>query len=114
MRLLQSYEWPGNIRQLDNVIKRYVILGSEDEVCNELLSPGPDCLTAEILPGGPVSLKEVTRQAVRELERKIILRALRANRWNRRLAARDLHITYRALLYKLRQTKLSPESTESS
>src|SRR6516225_4195956 len=45
----------------------YVILGSEDEVCNELLSPGPDCLTAEILPGGPVSLKEVTRQAVREL-----------------------------------------------
>jgi two-component system response regulator AtoC len=113
MRLLQSYEWPGNIRQLDNVIKRYVILGSEDEVCNELLSPGPDDLTAEILPDGPVSLKEVTRQAVRELERKIILRALRNNRWNRRMAARDLNISYRALLYKLRQTKLSPESTET-
>ena len=109
MRLLQDYEWPGNIRQLDNVIKRYVVLGSEEAVSNELLSHRASCLIPEIPAGRPISLKKVTRQAVRELERGIIYRALQANRWNRKRAAQDLSISYRALLYKLRQSRLSPQ-----
>ena len=55
---------------------------------------------------GPIHLKSVTRKAVRELEGRIILSALEANRWNRKRAARDLRISYRALLYKIRQAGL--------
>ena len=55
---------------------------------------------------GPISLKKVTRQAVLELERKIILKVLQANHWNRKRAARALSISYRALLYKIRDVGL--------
>jgi len=55
---------------------------------------------------GPISLKKITRQAVRELERKLILKVLQANHWNRKQSARALSISYRALLYKIRETGL--------
>jgi two-component system response regulator AtoC len=51
---------------------------------------------------GPISLKKLTRQTVRKIEAKIILSALHANNWNRKKAARSLDISYRALLYKLK------------
>jgi two-component system response regulator AtoC len=51
-------------------------------------------------------LKKLTRQAVRELERKVILKVLQANHWNRKQSARALNISYRALLYKIRDTGL--------
>ena len=51
---------------------------------------------------GPISLKKLTRQTVRKIEAKIILNALHANNWNRKKAARSLDISYRALLYKLK------------
>jgi len=54
----------------------------------------------------PIPLKEVTRQATRELERKIILQVLQAHRWNRKKAARALCVSYRALLYKMKQAGL--------
>ena len=55
---------------------------------------------------GPISLKKLTRQATRELERKVILKVLQANHWNRKQAARALSISYRALLYKIRDAGL--------
>lgn len=55
---------------------------------------------------GPISLKELTRQATRELERKIILKVLEAHRWNRKEAARALCISYRGLLYKIKEAGL--------
>jgi DNA-binding NtrC family response regulator len=61
---------------------------------------------AEIPIDGPVALKKITRQAVREVERKVILRVLEANNWNRKRAARALSISYRALLYKIRDVGL--------
>jgi two-component system, NtrC family, response regulator AtoC len=114
MRFMEGYEWPGNIRELENAIKRYVVLGSDEAISNELLSHGPRYRIPEFPADGPVSLKKVTRQAVQELERRIIFRALQANRWNRRQAARELKISYRALLYKLRQAKISPAKVEAS
>lgn len=107
MRLLQEYHWPGNIRELENLIKRYVILGSEDAISAELLSREQTHFTPEIPLDGTVSLKKVTRQAVRELERQVILRSLQANNWNRKRVARALNISYRALLYKIRDAGLS-------
>jgi two-component system response regulator AtoC len=105
MQQLQAYDWPGNIRQLQNLIKRYVILGSEESVTTALVVRNPSALNPEI-PEGPIALKKVTRQAVRELEGRIILKALQAHSWNRKQAARALSISYRALLYKIHQAGL--------
>jgi two-component system response regulator AtoC len=58
---------------------------------------------------GQIHLKKVTRQAVHELERKIILSVLEANRWNRKRTASALKISYRALLYKIRRAGLPPK-----
>jgi two-component system response regulator AtoC len=101
MRLVQEYHWPGNIRELENLMKRYVILGAEDAIISELFAREPQ--GAPTIPlDGSVSLKKVTRHAVRELEREVILRSLQANNWNRKRVARALSISYRALLYKIR------------
>ena len=106
MRLLQAYHWPGNIRQLENLIKRYVILGTEACVSADLAEPAANAFDLEIPQDGPVPLKKITNLAVRRLEREIILKVLQANHWNRKQAARALNISYRALLYKLKETGL--------
>jgi two-component system, NtrC family, response regulator AtoC len=108
LRLLQNHHWPGNIRQLSNLIERYTILGTEDAITNELLRAGPAAPTSklELNSNGSIPLKSLTRHSVQELERKVILRALVAHRWNRKRAAEDLKISYRALLYKIRQAGL--------
>lgn len=104
--VLQKYHWPGNIRELENLIKRYVILGHEEVITNDLVAREPDFFNPEISLDGPISLKKLTRQAVRELERKIILKVLQQHHWNRKQAARTLSISYRALLYKIRDAGL--------
>src|SRR5581483_7146484 len=105
---MQAYHWPGNIRQLQNLLKRYVIVGSEEVISGELGAREERSLfDANIQLDGPVFLKRITRQAVRELEAKIILKVLEANHWNRKQAARALRISYRALLYKMQNTGLA-------
>ncbi len=108
MAVLQKYHWPGNIRELENLIKRYVILGSEDVITSDLVAREPEYYIPEINLDGPISLKKLTRQATRDLERKIILKVLQAHHWNRKHAARALNISYRALLYKIRDAGLPP------
>jgi two-component system response regulator AtoC len=109
LRLLEKHAWPGNIRELENLIERYVILGSEEAVSAELLHWDRTHVIPELPMRGPIHLKKVTRQAVQELEGKIILSVLEANRWNRKRAASELKISYRALLYKIRQAGLPPK-----
>jgi two-component system response regulator AtoC len=99
---MQRYAWPGNIRQLENLIKRYVVMGSEDVILSELLQPAESDSLDDFVFNGPISLKKLTRQTVRKIEAKVILNALHANNWNRKKAARSLDISYRALLYKLK------------
>jgi len=108
MEVLQKYHWPGNIRELENQMKRYVILGTEDVISADLQPREADLLTPEINFDGPISLKKLTRQATRALERKIILKVLHNHHWNRKQAARTLNISYRALLYKIRDAGLPP------
>jgi len=110
--VLQKYHWPGNIRELENLMKRYVILGSEDVISNDLIARSEqEFINPDINLDGPISLKKLTRQATRELERKIILKVLQAHHWNRKQAARALSISYRALLYKIRDAGLPPNRT---
>lgn len=111
MGVLQKYHWPGNIRELENLIKRYVILGNEESISGDLSSHDQEYFNPDIAVDGPISLKKITRQAVRELERKVILKVLQANHWNRKQAAKALSISYRALLYKIRDAGLPSNRT---
>jgi two-component system response regulator AtoC len=106
VQLLHRHSWPGNVRELENLIERYVILGSEDAISSELLNWENAHATPEISLDGQIHLKKVTRQAVHDLEKKIILSVLEANRWNRKRTAIALKISYRALLYKIRRAGL--------
>ncbi len=102
VRLLMNYSWPGNIRELENAVKKIVLLG-EDFVrpaeWERSLSQSPH--PVGVTQG--LSLKEASRAASREAEQKLILKALAQTHWNRKRAAKQLQISYKALLYKLKQ-----------
>jgi two-component system response regulator AtoC len=100
-RLFQEYSWPGNVRELENAAKAIVALGDERVAMGGLRAM---LLRPDLGGNGSrVSLKQVARAASREAEKEIILRALTRTRWNRRRAAEELQISYKALLYKLKQ-----------
>jgi two-component system response regulator AtoC len=101
LRLFEEYSWPGNVRELENAAKAIVALGDEAVAMDGLraMLRRPDAATN----GARVSLKQAARQASRETEKELILRALTRTRWNRRRAAQELQISYKALLYKLKQ-----------
>jgi two-component system response regulator AtoC len=100
-RLFQDYSWPGNVRELENAAKAIVALGDETVAMGGLRAMllRPDLGNN----GSRVSLKQAARAASREAEKQIILRVLTRTRWNRRRAAEELQISYKALLYKLKQ-----------
>lgn len=111
LEMMQRYHWPGNIRELENLVKRYVILGTEDAITVELAPTASSSFIPDIPINGSISLKKVTRQAMREFESKIILKILQAQNWNRKRAASALNISYRALLYKLKEAGVSARKT---
>ena len=100
-QLFQDYSWPANLRELEAVARAIVAVGDESVAMGGLRS----VLTRSDsgLNGGKVSLKEASRAASREAEKELILKALARTRWNRRRAAQELQISYKALLYKLKQ-----------
>ncbi len=106
LQLMCQHHWTGNIRELENFVARYVILGSEEAVYNELSEKRSAPISIEVAEDGSIPLKRIAKQAVREMERNLILRVLQANHWNRRKAAEVLKISYRALLYKIREAGL--------
>jgi len=114
IRLLQKHSWPGNVRELENVMKRYVIVGKEEVIASSLESDHEGEFNPEDLPvDGVIKLKAITKQAVKQIERKIILRTLEAHRWNRQSTARALSISYAALLYKMREAGVPPRRSSA-
>ena len=101
VRMMERYDWPGNIRQLENMIRSYILIGNEEILASELVPAASSSLTTEIDLAKPISLKEITRAATQDLERQIIMKVLQANGWSRLKTAKWLNISYRSLLYKL-------------
>jgi two-component system, NtrC family, response regulator AtoC len=102
LRLFLDYAWPGNLRELEDAARVLVALGDEHVALGGLRAvlskPDPSGNN-----GGGVSLKAASRAASREAEKELILNTLTRTRWNRRRAAEELKISYKALLYKLKQ-----------
>ncbi len=139
MRLFMEHDWPGNIRELENLIKRAVVLGTELPIRKELSQSmalamprpafarhvrqavasaasappagtrvplAPAAIAAAAFAAGNYSLKDISRSAAREAERELILRILQQTRWNRKETAELLSISYKALLYKIKENGL--------
>ncbi len=104
------YSWPGNLRELENFVKRYVILGDESAVLNELNSefatPSPAAQASKLSAACGGDLKALVRNLKDEAEIEAISATLERTKWNRKEAARILQISYKALLYKIRQYHL--------
>ncbi len=102
---LTGCPWPGNVRELENILKSAAAVRDSDLAITafgfgrELAGPVP----AEALS---TSLKQAARAASLQAERELILKVLARTRWNRKRAAQELQISYKALLYKLKQTGL--------
>jgi transcriptional regulator with PAS, ATPase and Fis domain len=127
---LKSHRFEGNIRELENLIKRAILLGSYQQVLDELARSRGGAAPMPAVTGGhqvaarspesvtdaepplfaaePLPLKEVARRAVEGAEKRAILEALSSTSWNRRRAARLLRVSYRSLLYKIRDYAIVP------
>jgi two-component system, NtrC family, response regulator AtoC len=102
-RAFARFHWPGNIRQLENSIKRFLILPDLQQALAELQKPAPP---RETPAADKLSLKELSAVAAERAEKEVILRTLEEVNWNRKQAARQLNICYKSLLNKLRRWQL--------
>lgn len=105
LEYLQNLPWAGNIRELSNVVARYVLIGPEAMITAEI-KPKRTSKIVQNADGSQVTLKRMAKEAIKEMERNVILETLRANQWNRRKTAQELKISYRALIYKIRDAGL--------
>lgn len=133
MKLFHSYHWPGNVRELENYLKRLCVLRNSDEIENEIRRGLEDQISPESQSDGRrsaeedivrkatediraltrstenfPSLKQIRDLAVERVERAILEYVLREVKWNRREAAKILKVSYRTLLYKLKELDLRP------
>jgi two-component system response regulator AtoC len=122
MNILMQYHWPGNVRELENMVRRMVVLGSDQAVVDEIAkadglavaaveetnnSPDLAALGADFSDSAGIDLKAISRRAAQIAEKRVIERVLHQTRWNRKEAAERLQISYKALLYKMKDNGLS-------
>src|SRR5690606_13114007 len=124
VEVFHSYHWPGNVRELENMVKRMVVLGNEATVLEEIAhrtaaaprsdgGEGPldlQALGVDLSDARGVDLKAIAKRAAQIAEKRVIERVLDQTRWNRKEAAERLQISYKALLYKMKENGLSQSS----
>ena len=113
-----EYEWPGNLREMENMMRRLLVLQDPDEIVRQLSASAHGSLPDGVIrfqPAGAASSigsslgfpsLEKVNEAKRKAETEAILRALDASRWNRKQAAKILRIDYKALLYKMHKLEI--------
>jgi transcriptional regulator with PAS, ATPase and Fis domain len=100
-----KYSWPGNVRELENFVKRCLVLQEFTRPASDLpFGSGPQSIARAAATG----LKAVARSAQEDAEARAIMRVLQQTNWNRKQAAEHLKISYKALLYKVREYELMP------
>jgi two-component system response regulator AtoC len=117
MDALMAYAWPGNVRELQNIARTYVITGDPGEVIADLGRRDAGLIARAGHQPEWSSLKAQVQEAAKKLETEIILKTLEQHRWNRRRAAQSLKISYRSLLYKMKNCNLrleAPVATEGT
>jgi two-component system response regulator AtoC len=101
------YDWPGNVRQLENVVKRYLILPEMNVNLADIKDQSQSNSPAVVMkPKDNMSLKDVGTRAAEQAEKELVLRVLEETSWNRKQAARRLNICYKALLNKLKRWQI--------
>ncbi len=116
MHALTTHEWPGNLRELENTIKRYLVLGDEQAIVDELSglrntnAPHSNLDAA----GDSADLKSFVRTVAGNVESAAIAQSLADRGWNRKATAGDLQISYKALLYKIKRYNLQPPEKQNS
>jgi two-component system response regulator AtoC len=123
---LTAFSWPGNIRQLENFMRKHVVLNNPNLIAAELEAlMGHEPSEAEkatpradkLLPQAETRSQSILEQVAREkadMEAKVILDALNATRWNRKQAAARLHIDYKAFLYKMKKLAIDEQAELSA
>jgi two-component system response regulator AtoC len=108
--LLIQHSWPGNVRELENIARKIVALGDDSLAVSDLAVSTVSRVPGKAMLNGsgvsPRPLKQAAREASRKAERQLILESLERTHWNRKRSARELQISYKALLYKLKQLGL--------
>ncbi len=121
MEVFMKYNWPGNVRELENMVRRMVVLGNEQAVLDEISERGMggvveepvtdtldlEAIGADFSNGQGLDLKAISRRAAQFAEKRVIEKVLQQTRWNRKEAAVRLQISYKALLYKMKENGLS-------
>jgi transcriptional regulator with GAF, ATPase, and Fis domain len=102
LNTLLQYHWAGNVRELENIIQRYVLLGNGEGIIEELNHVVNHQKKQEDPEGCP-SLREIHHDAVTKAEADVIRKALEMTNWNRKKAASVLNISYKALLMKIKK-----------
>jgi DNA-binding NtrC family response regulator len=110
LEALAAYDWPGNVRELENLAKKMIAVGSTR--IDPIDFPRGTGLRSGSLENLRLSpLKVAARRALRRTERELILDALTRTHWNRKKAAQELQISYKSLLYKIKQIGAEPDET---
>jgi DNA-binding NtrC family response regulator len=114
----QCYSWPGNLRELEGLVKRYLVMGDEQFLLGELRRNFESSLAGEqlhdVMEEPASGLRSLVQTVKGEAEKNAIAMALEETRWNRKAAARLLKVSYRTVLYKIQQYHMSPPASQAS